>query len=180
MELSFNTRNYKSTVNKNATIYSNDLNNSQIKIFVSAKVDTIADNKLPVSWEPRDVDLSSDQRKLDVVVTNKSDKDMVLAQIGGGVEGLDITVGDNQIKPGKSTNIEFKWNGEIQKENFARSITFVASTGPDTRFSIPMVVAGTNPTPEKKQVKGEGEAKPAASFRTKTPTVKPSSGDGGH
>jgi len=149
VELSFNTHAYKSAVSKNATIFSNDLVNSQAKIFVSAKIDSIPDPSLPVTWAPSTIQFTQKDKSFNIVVTNRDSVNLNLQSIGDKYDDLLMELNDNVIKPGKSAKIKLKWNGGYQKENYARSLTFNAGEkDSSTIFTIPFVVQGTDPTPE--------------------------------
>ena len=161
VELAFKTKTYKTMVNKNATIYSNDLANSQSKIYVSAKVYEAQDATLPISWGPDQVRFTEQDNKFEVVVTNKSANNMNLSSLEDAFDGLSMKIKNSEIKPGKQAKIEFEWKGEFQKENLERSLTFIAVGDSETRFTVPFFVAGTNPTPPK-----------AAPKKTITPSEK--------
>ncbi len=147
MELTFNTKTYKTMVRKNATIYSNDLVNSQSKIYVSAKVYEAQDASLPVSWMPDRIDFNRSDREFDVVVSNKGAGDLILSNADMGVDGLSVDINDHDIKPGKEGKIKFKWTGDFPKEHLERSVTFSAMSGSEVRFTVPFKVEGTDPTP---------------------------------
>lgn len=151
MELTFKTRTYKTKLNKAATINTNDLTQSKVKIRVSAQVDAVPDTTLPYTYMPNKLEFSQDEKKLEVILTNTGDQKLQLTQVGDTYEGLSMKLDDDSLKPGKKTKIKFKWNGEFQKENFERSVTFVVTGSGSTRFSVPFIVKGTDPTPEKKK-----------------------------
>ncbi len=170
MELSFNTKQYKTLIKKNATIYSNDLANSQSKIYVNARCYATQDTTLPISWGPDKINFKQEEREFEVIVTNKSDKELNLVAVSAGYDGLFMKIKNDLIKPGNEGKIEFIWTDGFQKEHFERSITFVASGDSETRFTIPFVVEGTNPTPKKSKAK----TKPSAKNTSKSPAVKKS------
>ena len=60
-----------------------------------------------------------------------------------------MNIKNGEIEPGKEGKIEFEWIGEFQKENLERSMTFVAGGSTETRFTVPIFVEGTDPTPKK-------------------------------
>ena len=161
VELTFKTKTYKTKVAKSATIHSNDLTQSKIKICVSAQVDPAADTTLPYIYTPDKLEFTQDDKKSEVVFSNSSDQKLHLTQIGGTYDGLSMKLSDKPIKPGKKTKIKFKWEGEFEKENFERSITFVVTGSGSTRFSVPFVVEGTDPTPVKKAAKRKPVPRPA-------------------
>lgn len=175
VELTFNTKNYKTMVKKNATIYSNDLANSQSKIYVSAKAYVKQDTTLPISWAPDKINFTNKEREFEIIITNKSDKELTLETISDGYGGLHMKVKNDRIMPGEETKIEFKWTDGFQKEHFERSMTFVASGDSKTRFTVPFVVQGTDPTPKKSKAKTKP---PAKNRSTSTPAVK--KGDAAH
>lgn len=149
VELSFNTHSYKSMVNKNATIFTNDLSNSQAKIYVMATVDSVLNPNLPIAWKPSKIRFTQKEKNLEVTVTNKDSIELVLNPPGDKDNDLSMDIGKNEIKPGETAKIKFKWNGGFQKENYSRSLTFSAGdSASSTIFTIPFVVEGTDPTPE--------------------------------
>ncbi len=148
-------------INKAATIYTNDLTESQVRIRVKADVDPVPDLTLPFTYSPDRLKFTQDDRKLEVVLTNTSDKTLHLTQVGDTYDGLSMKLGKGSLKPGKKTEIEFKWTGEFGKENFERSITFDVTGSGSTRFTVPFVVQGTDPAPvKKKPYKKKPGAKP--------------------
>ena len=151
VELTFKTRSYKTKITKAATINTNDLTQSNVKIRVSAHVDAVPDATLPFAYTPDKLEFSQDEKKLEVVITNTGDQKLHLTRVGDTYEGLSMKLDDDSLKPGKKTRIKFKWNGEFQKENFERSVTFVVTGSGSTRFSVPFIVKGTDPTPVKKK-----------------------------
>ena len=167
MELTFNTRTYKTKLNKAATINTNDLAQSNVKIRVSAQVDAVPDTTLPYTYMPPKLEFSQDEMKSEVVLTNTGDQKLHLTQVGDTYEGLSMKLDDDSLKPGKKTTIEFIWNGEFQKENFERSVTFAVTGSESSRFSVPFIVKGTDPTPVKKVPR-----KKPATRRTKPTTGK--------
>lgn len=152
MELTFNTRTYKTKLNKSATIKTNDHAQSDVKIRVSAQVDAVPDTTLPYTYMPAKLEFTQDEMKSEVVLTNTGDQKLHLTQVGDTYEGLSMKLDDDSLKPGKKTRIKFEWNGEFQKENFERSVTFVVTGSESSRFSVPFIVKGTDPTPAKKKV----------------------------
>ena len=161
--MTFSTRTYKSRVAKSATIYTNDLSNSQIRIKVNAQVDPAPDTTLPFSYSPDALTFTQGQKTFNVVFTNKSGRTMYLKPVGGTHEDLSLKMDDMQLKAGEDKEIQFSWTGEFEKENIERSITFDVSALGSERVTIPFVVEGTDPTPAKapvsqrlkpKQVKG--------------------------
>jgi hypothetical protein len=150
VELTFKTRTYKTKLNKSATISSNDLSQSDVRIRVSAQVDAVPDTTLPFTYTPDKLEFTQDDKKLEVVLTNTGEQKLHLTQVGDIHGDLSMKLDDDSIKPGKKTKIKFNWKGEFQKENFERSVTFVVTGSGSTRFTVPFIVQGTDPTPEKK------------------------------
>ncbi len=161
MELTFKTRNYKTKVTKAATIHTNDLTLSQVKIRVSAHVDPAPDTTLPYVYSPDKLEFTQDDKKFEVIVTNTSDRDLRLSQIGDTYDGLSVKLDKDSLKPGKRAKIKFKWTGEFEKENLERSSTFYITGSGSTRFSVPFIVKGTDPTPPKKPQKKKLDTKHA-------------------
>ncbi len=153
MELRFSTRSYKSKISKSATIYSNDLSDSQVRIRISAQVDPEPDTTLPFSYTPNSLQFTQDQKKLNVVFSNKSKRTMYLKAVGGSHGDLVVKMGDMKIDSGEDKEVEFSWKGEFEKENIEQSITFDVSASQTERVTIPFVVQGTDPTPAKQAAK---------------------------
>lgn len=160
MELTFKTRTYKTKITKAATIHTNDLTQSQLKIRVSAYVDPVPDSTLPYTYAPNKLEFAQDNKKLEVVVTNTSDRQLRLKQVGDTYDGLSMKIDKDSLKPGEKAAIEFKWNGEFQKENLEYSMTFDVIGSGASRFSVPLIVKGTDPTPVKKPIRKKLGAKP--------------------
>ncbi len=161
VELTFKTKTYKTKISKAATIYTNDLTKSQVKIRVSANVDPVPDSTLPFTYTPDRLEFTPDDRKLEVVLTNTSKQTLNLTQVGDTYDGLSMKLGKDSLEPGKKTEIEFEWTGGFGKENFERSITFDVTGSRSTRFTVPFVVQGTDPAPvKKKPYKKKPGAKP--------------------
>jgi len=148
VELTFSTKAYKTAVTKNATIFSNDLTNGQAKIYVSAKVDPIPDTTITLRWEPSHINFTQKQKSYDVVINNTGESKIDLSTIGDKPDNLSISLDKTVLEPGSSANVKIEWVGEFEKENIERSATFVAGGVTDTRFTIPFVVVGTDPTPK--------------------------------
>lgn len=161
VELTFKTKTYKTKLTKSATIHSNDMTHSKVRIRVSAQVDPAPDTTLPYTHTPDKVEFTQDDKKSEVVFTNTSDQKLYLTQVGDTYDDLSMKFSKKAIKPGKKTKIKFKWKGEFEKENFERSMTFVVTGSGSTRFTVPFVVEGTDPTPPpKKPVRKKIERKP--------------------
>ncbi len=122
VELTFKTRTYKTKISKAATIYTNDLTESQVKIRVSANVDPVPDSTLPYTYTPNRLEFTPDNRKLEVVLTNTSKQTLNLTQVGDTYDDLSMKLGKDSLEPEKQTEIEFEWTGGFGKENFERSI----------------------------------------------------------
>ncbi len=148
MELSFDTKSYKTSINKYATIYSNDPSQPQVKIHLSSKVDAVPDTTLPYALSPQRFNFTEKNKKQEIYIENKSDNQLQLNFIDDLFDGLKMDIKKDKIDPWKTSKIKFEWKGEFQKENMARSLTFSMSGQDTTFFSIPIVIQGTNPTPE--------------------------------
>lgn len=161
MELTFKTRTYKTKISKSATINTNDLTQSNVKIRVSAHIDPVPDTTLPYNYAPDKLEFTQEEKKFEMVFTNTSDQKLHLTMVGDTYDGLSMKLDKDSLKPGKKTKIKFEWIGEFGKENFARSMTFVVTGSGSTRFSVPFVVKGTDPAPPTKPVRKKPDAKPA-------------------
>ncbi len=160
VELTFKTRTYKSKISKAATIYSNDLTKSQVRIKVSAQVDPAPDTTLPFAFSPDRLEFTHENRKSEVIITNTGDNKLRLSQIGDTYKGLSVKLERDSLRPGKKTKIKFEWTGEFEKENFERSSTFHITGSKSARFSVPFIVKGTDPAPPKKPQRKKLDAKP--------------------
>jgi hypothetical protein len=147
VELTFKTRTYKTKLTKSATVHSNDMTNSQVRISVSAKVDPAPDMTLPYNNTPDRLEFTQDDKKSEIIFTNTGNQNLYLTQVGDTYDDLSVKLTDKPIKPGKDTKIKFKWEGEFEKENLERSVTFVVTGSGSTRFTVPFVVGGTDPAP---------------------------------
>ncbi len=152
MELIFKTRTYKTRISKYATIYSNDPVQSTDKIHLSANVYAPADTALPFTLLPENVSLSKDSKKGKIVLENKGDSKLWIEPAGGGPEGLSLDIKNDDPKPGQKSELRFEWRNDFEKENVERSVTFLMhDKGADsTRFSVPIVLQGTDPAPPPK------------------------------
>ncbi len=159
VELTFKTRTYRTKITKAATIHSNDLTQSKLKIKVSAQVDPAPDTTLPFTYTPDKLEFSQDDKTFKVIITNTSDEKLRLSQVGDNYDGLSVELDKDSLKPGKEAKIKFKWTGEFEKENLERSSTFHVIGSGSTRFSVPFIVKGTDPTPPKKSHKKKLDTK---------------------
>ncbi len=160
VELTFKTRTYKSKLSKAATIYSNDLTKSQVKITVSAQVDPAPDSTLPFTFSPERLEFTQEGKKSELIITNTGDQKLRLSQIGDSYAGLSVKLDKDSLEPGKKTKIKFEWTGEFEKENFERSSTFHVTGSKSARFSVPFIVKGTDPTPPRTPQRKKLKAKP--------------------
>lgn len=151
MELIFKTRSYKTKISKYATIYSNDPDQPTAKIHMSANVYPTPDSTLPFSLSLDKVNLSEDNKKDKIILENKGDSKLYVESAGEIIDGLSIDVKNDDPKPGQKSELRFEWKSEFEKENSERSLTFVVyGSGKDTtRFSVPILLQGTDPTPPK-------------------------------
>jgi hypothetical protein len=149
VELIFKTRNYKTKIRKYATIYSNDPDQPTAKIHMSADVYPEPDSTLPFSLSIDKVSLSEDNKKGEIILENKGDSKLYVESAGEIIDGLKIDVKNDDPKPGQKSKLKFEWENEFEKENTERSLTFmVYGSGKDTtRFSVPVFLQGTDPTP---------------------------------
>lgn len=151
MELIFQTKHYKTRVSKYATIYSNDPAEPTTKIHLTATIDPQPDTTLPFSLAPDSVSLSQDNKKAEIELTNTGQSKLLIQHVGGAIEGLSVDIKNEDPKPGQETKLRFKWDTDFQKENLQRSVSFAVTGdgGEMARFSVPIMVQGTNPTPPK-------------------------------
>jgi len=147
-----------------------------MRIYFTATVDSAQNETLPISWDPRLGTFNGKSREFAVTVKNTGDKDMSIQRAGDHYDNLSIDIKNHVLRPGDDTEIKFKWNGEFQKENYSRSSSFIASGNGETRFSIPWMAEGYDPTPEPvKQPKTPAKKpvqKPGQSSNVKKPAVK--------
>ena len=150
--LIFKTRTYKTKISKYATIYSNDPGQSTVKIHLSANVYASPDSILPFTFSEEKVNLSKDEKKGKIVFENKGDSRLYIKPAGNGIEGLSINVKNDDPKPGQKSELRFEWKNEFEKENSEISVTFLTygSESDSTRFSIPVMLQGTDPAPPPK------------------------------
>ena len=151
MELTFNSRTYRTKIKKYATIYSNDPKKPTTKIHLEVKAGAKPDSMVTFSYSPYSVILNKDRKKGEVEFIADSENDMIIRQITPDIYGLDIDINKDKIKAGKKGKIKFKWKNPVEKENIEKSITFAIND--TTRISIPVFISGTDPTP--KAVKGK-------------------------
>ena len=172
VELIFKTRTYKTRISKYATIYSNDPDQPTAKIHMSAHVYPSPDTSLPFALSLEKVNLSKDSKKSKIVLENKGDSRLYVESAGEVIDGLSIKVKNDDPKPGQKSELRFEWKDEFEKENSERSITFlVYGSGKDTtRFSVPILLQGTDPTPPK--VRQPPKRKTSKSAKTKPKTIR--------
>jgi hypothetical protein len=151
VELIFKTRAYKTRISKYATVYSNDPGQPTAKIHLAANVYPSTDTTLPFTFLPDKVSLSQDSKKSKIILENKSESRLRI-ESAEDLEGLKLKIKNDDPKPGQKAELRFEWKSEFEKENVERSITFLAyGDGVDSsRFSIPVVLTGTDPTPPAK------------------------------
>jgi hypothetical protein len=165
VELIFKTRTYRTKISKYATIYSNDPTQSTVKIHLSANVYAANDTTVPFTLSSGKVELSSESKKGKIVLENKGESKIKIEPTESLVEGLKLKIDNDDPKPGQTSELQFEWKDDFQKENIERSITFTAvgEGSNNMRFSIPVFVQGTDPT------------KPAQTAKTKRKPVTKSS-----
>ncbi|UCE65474.1 MAG: hypothetical protein JSU85_11460 [Candidatus Zixiibacteriota bacterium] len=171
VELIFKTRTYKTKISKYATIYSNDPVQSTVKIHLSANVYASPDSILPFTLSLEKVSLSKDGKKGKIVLENRGDSRLYIEPAGNGIDGLSINVKNDDPKPGQKSELRFEWKNEFEKENSEISVTFLTygSGGDSTRFSIPVMLQGTDPAPPPKVTKPKRTtAKKSADAQSKT------------
>jgi hypothetical protein len=145
VEMTFNSRTYRTKIKKYATIYSNDPQKPTMKIHLEVKAGVRPDSTLNFSYSPYSVKLDKDKKKGEIEFFADSQSDMIIQQISPDVYGLDIDIKKDKIKAGKKGKIKFKWKNPVEIENIEKSITFAIND--TTRISIPVFIAGTDPTP---------------------------------
>jgi hypothetical protein len=160
VELIFRSRTYKTVIKKYATIYSNDPVSPRTKIHLEIEVDAEPDSALYFTMSDNAVSFTENRNKAEIEIVSTSSEDIFLGQITEPVEGLKVEIKNEKIKPGKKGKLRFEWNNPIGKENIEESITFTANDS--TIFSIPIFIAGTDPTPtaaEKRKAAAEEKRK---------------------
>ena len=152
VELIFRTRTYRTRISKYATIYSNDPDHPTAKIHLSANVFTKPDSILPFKFSSEKINLSKDLKKSKIILENNSDSKLYIEPAGNGIDGLSLDVKNDDPKPGQKSELRFEWKNEFEKEDSEISVTFLTyGSGDDTtRFSIPVVLQGTDPAPPPK------------------------------
>ena len=145
VELNFSSRTYKTVIKKYATIYSNDPVTQRTKIHLEVEVDPEPDSALYFNMSDRSVTFNENRKKAEIEIVSTSSENIILHQLNEPMDGLKVKLKKEKIKPGKKSKISFEWNEPIGKENVNESITFSANDS--TFFSIPVFIAGTDPTP---------------------------------
>jgi hypothetical protein len=171
VELIFKTKSYKTKISKYATIYSNDPDRPTVKIHMSSVVYPAADTTLPYILSQERVTLSQENKKGKVIFDNVGESKLFVEAVGGPMEGLKIDIKNDDPKPGQDSQLKFEWAEEFGKENMERSVTFHVS-GSELgiyRFSVPLTIQGTDPTPPKAKTrprtKKQSSAKPKRSVQ---------------
>ncbi len=161
---------------KYATIYSNDPDKPTVKIHLATVVDPMPDTNLAFTFAPSKTSLSKESKKSKIVIENNGDSKIYIESLSPQIDGLAFKIKGNKVKPGKKSEIRFEWKGEFEKENIERSMTFLAyGDGVDsTRFTLPVLVKGTNPTPPRVAKSRKGSTK--ARSRKKSAVRKPTTG----
>lgn len=151
MELIFKTKTYKSKVSKYATIYSNDPDQPTVKIHLTSTVYPEPDTALPYTLSPDKITLSQENKKNKIIFENVGDSKMLIEPVGGYLDGFKVDVKNDDPKPGQQSELKFEWADEFGKENMESSITFNVSGAEkgSYRFSVPVTLQGTDPTPPK-------------------------------
>jgi len=172
VELIFKTRTYKTRISKYATIYSNDPDQPTTKIHMAAHVYPSPDTSLPFMLSLEKVNLSKDSKKSKIVLENKSDSRLYIESAGEVIDGLSVKVKNDDPKPGQKSELRFEWKNEFEKENAEKSITFlVYGSGKDTtRFSVPILLQGTDPAPIK--VRKPPKRRSVKSTKTKSKIIR--------
>jgi hypothetical protein len=171
VELIFKTKSYKTKISKYATIYSNDPDQPTAKIHMTSVVYPEADSTLPYRLAPDRVTLSKDNDKGKIVLENVGDSKLFVEAVGIHMEELKVNVKNDDPKPGQKTELKFEWTEEFDKENMERSVTFHVSGSElgTYRFSVPLTIQGTDPTPPKAKArprtKKQSSAKPRRSVQ---------------
>lgn len=161
---------------KYATIYSNDPDQPTVKIHFSTVVDPMPDTNLTFKFTPSKTSLSKESKKSKIVIENNGDSNLYIESLSPQIDGLAFKIKGKKVKPGKKSEIRFEWKGEFEKENIEQSMTFLAyGDGVDsTRFTLPVLVKGTDPTPPR-VAKSTKRNKKAAN-RKKAPVKRPTLG----
>jgi len=164
VELIFKTKTYKTKISKYATIYSNDPDQPTVKIHLSSVVYPTADSTLPYRLSEDRVTLSQENKKGKIVFENVGDSKLFVEPVGGYVEGLKIEVKNDDPKPGQNSELKFEWDEDFAKENMERSVTFHISGSESGiyRFSVPLTIQGTDPTPPKTAARTNAGSRQAA------------------
>jgi len=172
VELIFKTKNYRTKVSKYATIYSNDPDQPTVKIHLSSNVYPQPDTTLPYRLSQDTVAFSQKDKKCEIELVNVGNSDLIIEPVGYPLEGLKVNIKNDDPKPGQKSELKLEWAKDFEKENLERSITFQVR-GSELgiyKFSLPIVIQGTDPTPPKVSTKARTKNRSAAT--TKRPTPK--------
>jgi len=177
VELIFKTKSYRTKVSKYATIYSNDPDQPTVKIHLSSNVYPEPDTTLPYRLSQDTVAFSQADKKREIELENVGDSRLNIEPIGHPLEGLKINIKNDDPKPGQKSELKLEWAKDFEKENLERSVTFLVRGSEQQmyKFSLPIVIQGTDPTPPKVSNTAKTKNRSAASTKTppRRPAVKP-------
>jgi len=173
VELIFKTKNYRTKVSKYATIYSNDPDQPTVKIHLSSNVYPVPDSTLPYRLSQDTVAFSQKDKKCEIELENVGASRLNIEPVGYPLEGLKINIKNDDPKPGQKSELKLEWAKDFEKENLERSVTFLVRGSEQQlyKFSLPIVIQGTDPTPPKVSTRPRTNNRSTAT--TRKPVRKP-------
>lgn len=171
MELIFKTKSYRTKVSKYATIYSNDPDQPTVKIHLSSNVYPQPDTTLPYRLSQDTVAFSQKDKKWEIELENVGNSRLNIEPVGHPLEGLKVNIKNDDPKPGQKSELKLEWVKDFEKENLERSVTFQVrgSELEMYKFSLPIVIQGTDPTPPKVSTRSRTKNRSAATTRRPAP-----------
>jgi len=166
VELLFATKNYASKLSKSADVETNDPVQPTVKIMFTATILPKPDSAAACRYKPEIVEFEKGgQKSQSVVFSNHGQTAISVTLLSAVPQMLDFKSKPFTLKPTEIKKLDFKWKGTFAEKDSNISLTYEVKGDSTSRFTIPIVIKGTNPP----------ETKPTPIEKTKTPgaTAKP-------
>ena len=176
VELIFDSGHSKGSFRKSTQILTNDTTEQRLYVTFGGTIVSAPDSINPVSFSPMKIEFDkAGDRKKSVKLMNHGQDPISVTPISTIPNLMGMRLANNDIEPGRSSEIEFEWLGEFGRNDSALSITFQMTNSDEvkSRFTIPLVAKGTNPKVLPKE-KSEKEHTAVQNVKTQSNLAHPS------
>ena len=133
---------------KSADIQTNDPVQKSTRIDFSAQILAENDTALAYMISPHNIEFTATTKEQPVTFLNQGDSLLIFALAGKVPDGMEFKNKKLKLKPGQKKSFDFKWKGNFRDVDSTLTVTYEVIGQQNERFTIPILIKGTNPSPQ--------------------------------